>query len=287
MNARKFEIIISGSVLKIASLEDEWDKDLEDPETILEQVRNDKNNGTDIFTFWQRLPHVSPKYRYYLEWDNIAALEYMSYGYWFDKILDAKSRNMVRKAEKRGIVTSLADYDDTFVQGIVEIYNESPIRQGRRFKHFGKTYDEAKKANATHIERSDFIGAYYDSELVGFIKLVYGDRTARTEQIISKLKYRDKAPTNALIARAIQVCELRRVPYLVYGRWPRGTLAEFKRSNGFMQYDIPRYYVPLTAWGMIALRLRLHRGIKQLIPGAIKGRLIGLRTKLNVVKKNH
>jgi len=50
-----------------------------------------------------------------------------------------------------------------------------------------------------------------------------------------------------------------------YGKKQRDSLADFKRHNGFQKVDLPRYYVPLTAAGRIALRLGLQHGISERI----------------------
>jgi hypothetical protein len=82
-------------------------------------------------------------------------------------------------------------------------------------------------------------------------------------QIVSMVGHRDKAPTNALIAQAVRSCVERGIPYLfyshfAYGKKQRDRLSDFKEHNGFQRVDLPRYYVPLTPIGAIALRLGLH-----------------------------
>jgi hypothetical protein len=259
-------------------LEDELDLDIQDPNRIADKIKADKNIKADIFTFIQRIPFSTPLHGYHHEFESIAALEYKNYDYWFNKIIDSKCRNTIRKAEKKGVAVRIANFNHEFVQGIVNIYNESPVRQGRRFLHYRKSFNEVREANASHLERSDFIGAYYGTELIGFIKLVYGDRSARTEQIISQLQHRDKAPTNALLSKAVELCDAKMVPYLIYGVWSEGSLGEFKKNNGFKKYSFPRYFVPLNARGRIALRLGLHKGLKHHIPDILEKRLISLRT---------
>jgi hypothetical protein len=56
-------------------------------------------------------------------------------------------------------------------------------------------------------------------------------------------------------------------------------LADFKRNNAFEKIDLPRYYIPITIKGMIALRLRLHKGIADILPEKIVLQLMDLRTK--------
>jgi hypothetical protein len=77
----------------------------------------------------------------------------------------------------------------------------------------------------------------------------------------------------------VEICERKKMPYLVYANWSRGSLGDFKRHNGFEKIDLPRYYVPLTNRGKIFLRLHLHHGISGIIPDRLKVRLIGLRRK--------
>jgi hypothetical protein len=278
MNIEDIVPIVRGRVLKIASIKDEDDLDIPDPLLILDRLKAQRSGTIDIFTFCQRIPDTTPKYDFPMEWDHIAALDYKDHKYWFEKILDDKTRNMVRKAGKKGVDIRLSDFTDDLVQGIVEIYNETPVRQGRPFRHFGKNFDETKAANATHLERSEFVGAFYGAELVGFLKLVYGDRTARAEQIISKIAHRDKAPTNALLDEAVKMCEGRGIPYLVYGIWPsKESFAQFKKNNGFTKFSLPRYYVPLNAKGRLAVKLGLHRELKERVPDFLKEKLIALR----------
>ena len=44
---------------------------------------------------------------------------------------------------------------------------------------------------------------------------------------------------------------------------------EFKRRNGFLQVNFPRYYVPLTLRGKLFVWLRLYREFSGLIPEPI------------------
>jgi hypothetical protein len=274
-------------LLRIASLEDELDIDLQDPQRLIEAIRQNRDASGDIFTFVQRMPDLTPRYQYHLEWESMAVLEYRDHHHWFNELIDFRCRNKVRKAEKKGVEIRRTDFDDELIRGIEDIYNESSVRQGRRFPHYGKSFEEIKAANSTHLDRSDFIGAYYHGELIGFIKLVYGDRTARTEQIISKLEHRDKAPTNALISKAVELCELKKVPYLIYGVWSIGSLGEFKQSSGFRKVDLPRYFVPMNIRGKIAIQWGLYRGIKERIPGSIRNELISIRTRWHHICPRH
>ena len=54
-----------------------------------------------------------------------------------------------------------------------------------------------------------------------------------------------------------------------YGKKQADGLADFKRHNGFEKIELPRYYVPLTVAGRMALRLGLHHGMSHLIPESV------------------
>lgn len=272
------EISITGKLIRIARIKDEWYEDIEDPVTLIEKLKESKINA-DIFTFWQRLPDKSPIYNYYIEWDSIAALPVSSFDYWFTKQIDAKIRNLIRKAQKKGVEIRETTFDDEFVKGITSIFNETPIRQGKPFWHYGMDFDTVKKVFSQNIHREDIIGAYYNDNLIGFIMLAHAGKYAMLTQILSKIEHRDKSPQNALIAKAVEVCEAKKIPYLVYAMWPRGTLADFKRNNAFEKVDLPRYYIPLTMKGMIALKFHLHHDIAELLPDKVKDYLKDVRSK--------
>lgn len=273
-------IMTTGKFVRTVRIKDEIDRDVGDPLSLIEKIKTNKIKA-DIFTFWQGIPNTEPKFDYYMEYDNMAVLPVKDFKHWWEKQIDSKNRNVIRKAEKKGVVVKVVDFNDDLVQGIMDIYNETPVRQGKPFWHYGKDFETVKRGNGTHLERSDFIGAFYNNKLIGFIKLVYSDsgEVARTEQILSRIEHRDKSPTNALIAKVVEICENKKVSNILYAYWPKGSLADFKKHNGFEEMPIPRYYVPISIIGKIALKLKLHHGVKGFLPENIISRLIELRTK--------
>jgi hypothetical protein len=158
------------------------------------------------------------------------------------------------------------------------------MRQGRRFPHYGKDLETVYRDEATYLESSTFIGAFHGEELIGFIKLVadVAGQQAGLMNILSKIGHRDKAPTNALIAQAVKSCADRGIGHLVYANYSYGnkqqdSLREFKERNGFERVDVPRYFVPLTPFGWIALRLGFHHRLVDRIPTSLAERLRELR----------
>jgi hypothetical protein len=285
------KIMVEGKILRVAkphaNPQDEWFDDIDNPEMVIDSLRKSKHRP-DILTFWQRLPHTKPKYRYTMELDSIAALPIKSYSYWWEKQIDRKARNKARKAEKKGVIVRPAALDDRFIGGIISIFNETPIRQGRRYQHYGKDFETVKREFSRFSFREEIFGAYLGEELVGFIMLCNAGNYLFLGQIISKIAHRDLAPNNALLAKAVERCVEKGFPYLVYAYWLDDALGDFKRSNGFQKFDLPRYFVPLSRKGQVALSLGLHRlspfglhrGWKRTIPKQVRDPLKKLRAHL-------
>lgn len=253
---------------------------VEDPAAFITKLRESKLKA-DVFTFAQKPPEITPKYHYHWEFDNWAAIPTTRFKEWWEK-LSQESRKNVRRAARRGVVVKIVPFDDNLVNGVHRIYNRIPVRDGRPFWHFGKDINCVKRELATYLDRSDFMGAYWDQELIAFAKMVYVDHTATLFHIISMNEHYDKRPMNALIAKAVEVCEQKGISHLIYAKFiygnkRRSSLLEFKRRNGFLQVNFPRYYVPLTRRGKLFVWLRLYRGFSGLLPEPILQPLLDVR----------
>jgi len=280
-------VIVTGKWLKIARLHDEEliEGDvLGDPRAFVTALR--QKRIADIFTFTQKLNDPRPKYPYAVEWDNAAAIPITTYDEWFRNRAATDVRQNVKKAARRGVVVRSVPFDDQLVKGIVEIYNESPVRQGRPFWHYGKDFDTVKEETSHCLGRSDFIGAYVQDELIGFIKLLRGAAAADIVLIVCKESHFDKRATNALIAKAVEMCVEKQIPYLTYAKFAYGnktnsSLSVFKSRNGFEQILLPRYYVPLTAKGRLAVRWKLYRKVRDIMPENLLSAILKIRARLN------
>jgi len=260
----------------------EWLEDI-DPLVYIEKLKS----KADIFTFWERIPTrtfriiLPKKYEILYEQDQVAAISLVDYNYWWEKQIDRKTRNMVRKAWKKGVKVEVCSLNDDLIKGIERIYNETPIRQGIPFKHFGEKFDKIKKdLKASEKYPQEFIRAFYEGKMIGFIHLLYSKETAIISQLLSMHKYRSIAPNNALVAKAVELAYQRGVRFLIYERMPKGPLGEFKRNNGFEQMPVRRYYLPLSLKGKLILNFKLHRGLKGVLPGWLKDFLRLLRDHL-------
>jgi hypothetical protein len=279
------KVIVKGGRVKIASIRDEELAEgelVKDPVAFVAEL---KRSGlkADVLTFFQRVPDSTPKFPFSFDLENLAVVPVTTFDAWWEK-LPQESRKNARRAAKRGVEVKVARFDDELARGIHKICNESPVRQGRPFWHYGKDFETIKLEHATYLERSEFVAAYCEGELIGFIKMVYVDRLAWILAILALNTHHDKRPMNALLAKAMEVCAEKKVGFFVYGNYVYGnktdsSLAEFKRRNGFERADYPRYYIPVTLKGRVYVALRLYRGLSGLLPAPVVSVLWKLREK--------
>ena len=274
---------VEGRLIRIAGLDGDRYTSPDDPEEMLTALRK-CGTRIDLFTFLQKLPEAPPKYAYPMEWDNLAVIAVSSFDHWWTQQIRSLPRNRARQAEKRGVTFREVPFGDVLVKGICDIYNESPIRMGKRFPHYGISFERAREYAGTFLDRSTYIGAFLGDTMIGFIKLVTDE--ARTQaclvHILSMVRHRDKAVTNALIAQAVRFCADRKISYLVYEKFAYGkkqedSLSHFKEVNGFHRIDLPRYYVPLTPIGHAAFRLGLHHRFLDYLPESVLAKIRALR----------
>jgi hypothetical protein len=277
------DVNIRGRLVRIARLDGDKYTFPENPEEFLAQLRQ-RRTRIDIFTFLQKLPETSPRYAYPFEIDNLAVLPVTTFENWWNNQIRSYPRNRARQAGKRGVVMREVPYGEELIKGICGIYNETPVRQGKKFPHYGMTLKRARQYASTFLDRSIYIGAFLGEEMIGFIKLTMDESRTQADlvHILSMAQHKDKAPTNALIAEAVKACAGRNVSYLVYEHFTYGnklgdSLSHFKEVNGFQRVDTPRYYIPLTPIGRIALRLGLHGRFVDRIPESIAGKFRELR----------
>jgi hypothetical protein len=268
---------VSGRWLRTARLRHEWCDFLDDPAAALTALRAGRPVA-DVFTFVCDLGQPEPALELRREPASLAVLPVTTFKQWWEDI-GFKTRNKVRKAQKTGVVLRAVELDDQFAAGVEAIYNESPVRQGRKFFHYGKKAPEIREELSSFLDRSLLIGAYHQDELVGFMKLFQGRQVLRTVHIIAKLAHRDKCVMDALIGRAVELCAERGLGYLHYGSWTDGGVGVFREKHGFRRVDVPRFFVPLTARGRLMLAMNWHRPLRERLPAPVTALMLRLRAR--------
>lgn len=286
-------LIATGKRIKIAKIrgEEMREKDIEDPELYLSALRSQDGRflKADIFTFTQKLPATQPKYSYPMDWESVAAIPIRSFKEWWEG-LPQESRKNVRRSQKRGATISVKDLDAKVVEGISNVNNDSPMRQGVKNAYYGLTPEETWKRYGEFTGRCDFICAYSNEEMIGFLHLVYRENVAAILNLSVKPSEFDKRPANALVAKAVQVCEGRGLSHITYGLYNYGnkrdsSLREFKIRNGFREILLPRYFVPITMWGRLCMKANLHLGLIGILPASVISS--GLRARALWYKRFH
>src|SRR5258708_10966575 len=287
-------IVVTGRWIRTASIaaEEFLYQGLEDPELCVKKLKEHRSiwSRIDVFTFMQKLTETLPKYPYAMERQSIAAVCTRSYQTWWEE-LPQETRKNVRRSQKRGVVVMVEQLNDQLVRVIMGVNNESAVRQKKKFVHYGRTFEQVKHDQSTFLGRSDFICAYLGAELIGFLKLVYSGEIASIVQMLPKASHADNRPANALLAKAVEVCHSKGASYLTYGNFNYGnkgdcSLREFKIRNGFEEILIPRFLVPLTRWGTLCLKLKLHQGLLGILPPSIITMGIKTRDKCFHLKHN-
>jgi hypothetical protein len=286
-------IVIHGKWLKLAAIHDEeWlEGEIEDPEMCVTTLKEQKSRRlrADIFAFTQKLPAAAPKYKYPTEWASVAAVRLVSFKDWWDK-LPQETRKNVRRSQKRGVTVGVRAFDEDLITGISEVNNDSPVRQGIRNAHFGKSPDQVRKDHSAFVDRSVFICACLGDEMIGYLKLVYRGEVASILNLATKARHSDKRPANALVAKAIELCEAKRISFVTYGQFNYGNkrdspLREFKVRNGFEEILKPKFYVPLTKWGSLCMKMKLHRGLLGILPNSVIAMGISARGRWYTLKQ--
>jgi hypothetical protein len=294
LNFDGVSIIVGGKIVKTAEIFDEYwleGEKLPNPESVIEVLKKRKDMA-DLFTFTQKIPNVEAKYRYPLEWDNVAVMPVSTYEHWFQKQISSSTKRNIKASEKRGVSVKVAEYNEEYIKGIMSIYNESPIRHGKKYWHFGKNFTAVEKENGTYAGRSSFLAAYHQDQMIGYLKIVWDKNMGAIMQILSRMEFFNSRPNNALLSEAVKLCEHRGANYLLYEKFDYGkktgdSLTKFKENNGFIRMDVPRYFIPLTRKGSIALRLGLHKDLKERLPERIMAHLRVMRSKYyNRIKHN-
>lgn len=284
-HARDFDFPITGKrwFYRIAQyfLANEHMYDTEPDKYLLHDL---KSRGVDLFTFIERSflgSSARKEHSFFRSSETIGLLRLTSYDDWMNSI-PSKTRQIVRKAQRMGLKVRVVDIDEKFAKGALRIYNERPVREGRKYSGYGLSLEDVM-AKFARMGDSEVLGAYFDEDLIGFIWVSYGDRVVSAgRSFLSLISHRDKYPNNCLIAETVKRCCQRGYRFVTYGNMGYNPgLDFFKKANGFRIFRVPRFYVPLSAKGQLAIRLRLYQSLEHSFSPTITRALVPFYSILN------
>ena len=113
------EIRIEGNLIRVARIAEGFEQ-VGDPNELVSALQK-SGHRVDLLTFMQALSERLPKYDFFMEWDNFAAMPVETFDQWFTKRVDTKIRNKLRKAEKVGVQVREVPFDDALIAGIAAI----------------------------------------------------------------------------------------------------------------------------------------------------------------------
>jgi hypothetical protein len=241
-----------------------------------------KKDGVDLFTFIDRsfLINNPAKDNLFTDLEPMALLTINTYDKW-QATITHNARWQTKKARKMGLTSQIVQVDDAFLKSAQKIYNETPVRQGRRYTGYGLSLDYLRNKYSI-MDNSEIIGVFYQNEMIGLMWIGFGDRVAAVKSFVSLLSYRNKYPNDLLIDSAVQRCLERGYNYLTY--WNMGYnpgLDFFKKSHGFKVFKVPRYYFPITSKGELALKLNMYRPLDRTIPKRIVQAFLPVYNSIN------
>ena len=173
---------------------------------------------------------------------------------YFTDVLDCKTRNMIRKADKNQIQVKVIDKNDC-LQSVHDINASSLFRQGRimseGYRKFPKHTDYTRNCNKHYWE---FIGAFIpidignewmgleETRLIAYISVLAHKELILISQILGHADYLKTGVMNSILFYTIKhiINRNRGAKYIQYGFWNSGGegLRHFKKSMGFNPIDI-------------------------------------------------
>jgi hypothetical protein len=228
-----------------------------------ESVEEAKSLGADILVFCDR-PWMGETTKFpRSDRLQIALLSFNSFDDWFSKI-EKYRRNEVRKSAKEGVeLRPLVEPSLSEAQQILDLYRESPFREGRYFVGYHSwNLRRVMEKFRTNDSLATSI-ALYDGTIVGVAKSKFKGEVAVLDSILSRLSIRRRVRgvATSLLASQVQMLSSRGVKHVEYGKLGVGlhSLDHFKTSNGFRSVPIDYNYLLLTRRARLCAKFGLYQ----------------------------
>lgn len=155
--------------------------------------------------------------------------------------LSAKSKNMVRKAKKRGYVYHGFDYNN-YLQDIYEINISKPKRQGRPMTENYMTYPTPihSKFHGCSSHKYFHVGGFKDGKMYAYCAVAVVNELAIINTILGHADALTDGIMNGMINYLVRICYADGIKYLNYLTMENSSesLQAFKRHVGFESYAV-------------------------------------------------
>ena len=227
-----------------------------------ESIDRAKALGADVFVFCDR-PWLGESVQFPLtDRIEVALLTFKTFDEWFAG-LKKDTRNEIRKGEKRGVETKvIKELSASEAQEIVDLFRESPFREGRYFEGYHHWTLERVMESFKTNEEFISLASMYEGKTVGVARTKFRGPVAVINNLLSSLPARRKVIgiSNSLLATQIKMLSDRGVNHLVYGKMGvLGGLDHFRTSNGFQSVMVDYNYVLLTQKAKAFAKLKIYQ----------------------------
>jgi len=134
------ELVIERGLCRVAHLDADDYKFLDDPEATIAELRGTKAR-IDLFTFLQKLPDTTPKHAYPIEWDNMAVLPISTYENW--RRNQDTTRPILKPFQEESWAIGLRQGDDALLKQVNQFLKDYQARGG--FDELGGRYLKDQK----------------------------------------------------------------------------------------------------------------------------------------------
>lgn len=159
----------------------------------------------------------------------------------YSKLIGYKSRNMIKKAEKNGILYKPFNWND-YLNDIFVIHTSALFRQGRRMDMQYRKYPDAVDYPKNGEFQILHIGGFFGVKLIGYIELYIYGNFAMTNRILGHKNFLKNGLVNGLfgyvVEYAIRKHSFRYLNYLTMLNEKSDRLSAFKHRVGFRNFSL-------------------------------------------------
>ncbi|MFM1999079.1 MAG: hypothetical protein RL204_1026 [Bacteroidota bacterium] len=146
---------------------------------------------------------------------------------------------------KKVYLSQIAELRDISVRTFFETFSEQNSASDMQ-KYLDNSLSLKKLSDELEDENSEFYFAIHENEVIGYLKVNYGDAqtelkkesSLEIERIYVLKEFHGKAVGQLMYERALKIANQREVDYVWLGVWEKNPRAiAFYKKNGFVEFD--------------------------------------------------